>query len=111
MSAGTVRPRVVAGILGTGFMGEVHARAIRRAGGEVRRVVGSTPATAAVASERLGASTVTRDLTELLEDPLVEVVHVCTPNATHPDLVRAVVAAGKHVVCEKPLAVTAEARS
>ncbi|MER7555594.1 Gfo/Idh/MocA family oxidoreductase [Nocardioides sp. NPDC126508] len=98
--------RVTAGILGTGFMGEVHARAIRRAGGDVRRVLGSSPNGAGGAAERLGAEVVTERLDDLLDDPAIDIVHVCTPNATHPDLVRAVLAAGKHVVCEKPLAVT-----
>jgi predicted dehydrogenase len=97
--------RVRAGIVGTGFMGTVHARAIRRAGGVVSRIVGSSPGSSRDASERIGAEFVTRTVEELLAADDVDVVHVCTPNATHAPLVRAATAAGKHVVCEKPLAV------
>ncbi|WP_036554994.1 Gfo/Idh/MocA family protein [Nocardioides insulae] len=100
--------RTVAGIIGTGFMGEVHARAIRRSGAELRRVVGSTPERSREAGERLGLDRFTDDLATLLADPEIDVVHVCTPNATHAEFVRAILDAGKHVICEKPLAVTAD---
>jgi predicted dehydrogenase len=99
-----VRQRLRAGIVGGGFMGTVHARAIRRRGDHVTRVVGSTPASSAEAFEHLGAERHTATLDELLDDNDIDVVHVCTPNNTHTQLVRAALAAGKHVVCEKPLA-------
>lgn len=97
--------RVRAGIVGVGFMGTVHTRAVRRAGGVVVGAVGSTPASSRAAAETVGAERVTETVDELLAADDVDVVHVCTPNATHAALVRAVLAAGKHVVCEKPLAV------
>lgn len=93
-----------AGIVGTGFMGTVHARSVARAGGVVSRVVGSTPDSSRAAAGRLRVP-VTADLSTLLAADDVDVVHVCTPNATHAPIVRAAIAAGKHVVCEKPLAV------
>jgi len=96
--------RIRAGIIGTGFMGRVHARAIGRAGGTVAGVVGSSPESSRAAAGRLGAERTTETVEQLLAGD-VDVVHVCTPNATHGPLVRAVLAAGKHVVCEKPLAV------
>ena len=97
--------RIRAGIVGTGFMGTVHARAVRRAGAVVSRVVGSTPESSRIGAQQLGASSPTDSVAELLAAEDVDVVHVCTPNATHAPLVRAALSAGKHVVCEKPLAV------
>jgi len=100
-----VADRVRAGIVGVGFMGTVHARAIRRAGGVVVRAVGSRPESSRTAAERLGTEVPTATVEELIAADDVDVVHVCTPNATHAPIARAAIAAGKHVVCEKPLAV------
>ncbi|MGY1784363.1 Gfo/Idh/MocA family protein [Geodermatophilus sp. SYSU D00698] len=99
--------RIRAGIVGVGFMGTVHARAVRRGGGVVTRVAGSTPESSRAGRERIGAESACDTVEELLAADDVDVVHVCTPNASHAPLVRAAVAAGKHVVCEKPLAVDA----
>ncbi|MGY1651109.1 Gfo/Idh/MocA family protein [Geodermatophilus sp. SYSU D01119] len=99
--------RIRAGIAGAGFMGTVHARAIRRAGGTVSRVAGSTTESSRAGAERIGAESPTDSVEQLLAADDVDVVHVCTPNAAHAPLVRAAIAAGKHVVCEKPLAVDA----
>jgi len=97
--------RIRAGIVGVGFMGTVHARAVRRAGGSVSRIMGSSPASSRAGAERIGADFATDTLAELLAADDVDVIHVCTPNGTHASIVRATIAAGKHVVCEKPLAV------
>ncbi|MGY1812358.1 Gfo/Idh/MocA family protein [Blastococcus sp. SYSU D00820] len=97
--------RVRAGIVGVGFMGTVHARAVRRSGGVVTRVAGSTPESGRAGRERLGAEAASDTAAELVAADDVDVVHVCTPNASHAGVVRAALAAGKHVVCEKPLAV------
>lgn len=98
-------PPYRAGIVGTGFMGTVHSRAVRASGGEVAGVVGSTPERGAVAAAAL-ATKAYDDLDALLADPAVTVVHVCTPNHLHAEATRRALAAGKHVVCEKPLATT-----
>ena len=98
--------RIRAGIVGTGFMGSVHSRAIRRAGGQLSRVVGSSPESSRAAAGRFDAERPTETVDELVSADDVDVVHVCTPNATHAPLVRAAIASGKHVICEKPLAVT-----
>ncbi|HEV7187400.1 MAG TPA: Gfo/Idh/MocA family oxidoreductase [Blastococcus sp.] len=97
--------RVRAGIVGVRFMGTVHSRAVRRAGGVLVGAVGATPESSRTAAEDLGAERPFASVEELLEADDVDVVHICTPNATHAPLVRAVLAAGKHVVCEKPLTV------
>jgi predicted dehydrogenase len=91
-----------AGVVGTGFIGVVHVDALRRLGVEVVGVVGSTP-------ERAGAkrlAPVVPSYEDLLADERVDVVHLTTPNALHYPQVKQALAAGKHVVCEKPLAVT-----
>lgn len=93
--------RIRAGVVGGGFMATVHARAIARSGAELTAVLASTPESTRTAAERL-RTTGAGSLEQLLDE--VDVVHVCTPNATHAGLVRAALAAGVHVVCEKPLA-------
>ena len=93
-----------AGVVGTGFIGVVHVDALRRLGVEVVGVVGSSPARAA--AKRIAP--VLGSYEELLADERVDVVHLTTPNALHYEQVQAALAAGKHVVCEKPLAVTSE---
>jgi predicted dehydrogenase len=95
-----------AAVIGTGFIGTVHVEALRKIGVSVRGVLGSTPERAAAAAERIGtASYPSLDL--LLADPSVQVVHVTSPNHLHVDQSREILAAGRHVVCEKPLAMTA----
>jgi predicted dehydrogenase len=91
---------VKAGVVGTGFIGVVHAEALRRLGVEVLGVVGSTPERAAAK----GIAPVYPSYEALLEDGLVDVVHLTTPNHLHYPQVKQALAAGKHVVCEKPLA-------
>lgn len=99
--------RIRAAIVGGGFMAEVHSRAIRAARAEVAGVVSSTPQRSADAAERLGATRSYDSLDQLLADDAIDVVHVTTPNALHAEQAAAVLAAGKDVVCEKPLATTA----
>ena len=55
----------------------------------------------------MGVERVTDDYMELISDPEIEAVHVCTPNVLHAPVTKAAIKAGKHVLCEKPLAMTA----
>lgn len=98
--------RLRAGIIGAGFMGRVHSHAVRVAGADLVAVAGSSPAAAREAAARLGAERAAGTPGELIDSPDIDVVHVCTPNGTHRELAAAALAAGKHVVCEKPLATT-----
>lgn len=93
-----------AGVVGTGFIGAVHVDALRRLGVEVLGVVGSTPERAAAK----GLAPAFDSYEALLADDRVDVVHLTTPNSLHYPQVRQALAAGKHVVCEKPLAVTSQ---
>ncbi|MGV0742867.1 Gfo/Idh/MocA family protein [Mycolicibacterium sp. XJ870] len=104
--------QVRAGIIGAGFIGTVHANAVRAAGGSVTRVAASTPERSAAAADRLGALRPAATAEELIDSDDVQVVHICTPNSLHTPLAQRALAAGKPVVCEKPLATTlSDARS
>jgi predicted dehydrogenase len=96
-----------AALIGTGFIGTVHLGALRRLGVPVAGVLGSSGARGAERARALGVERAYGSLEELLDDPAVEVVHVTSPNHAHYGQVRAILAAGRHVVCEKPLAMTA----
>ncbi len=97
-----------AAVVGTGFIGAVHVEALRRIGVEVRGVVGSSPERARQRAEDAGLPPAYASLEEALADDGVQVVHVTSPNHLHHAQVRAVLEAGRHVVCEKPLAMTSE---
>jgi len=92
------------GIVGAGFIGRVHARAARVAGAQLAGVAASTPDSAAAAQRDLGAQRCFASAEELIASEAIDVVHICTPNHLHVPLARAAIAAGKHVVCEKPVA-------
>ena len=98
---------VGAAVIGTGFIGTVHVEALRRIGVQVRGVLGSNPERGALRAEALGVPRAYGSLDELLADPTVQVVHVTSPNDLHVSQTRASLMAGRHVVCEKPLAITA----
>src|SRR2546426_1924824 len=100
------RARVGVGVVGVGTIGRFHLEAARRAGAEVVAVAASRPERASALAAELGVRA-TADYRELLADPAVDVVHVCTPNNLHFPITREALQAGKHVVCEKPLAMTA----
>jgi predicted dehydrogenase len=95
---------VRAAVVGTGFIGVVHVEALRRLGVEVVGVVGSSPERARL---KPGLPEPFESFKAMLADSRVEVVHLTTPNHLHYPQAKAVLAAGKHVVCEKPLAMTA----
>jgi predicted dehydrogenase len=96
-----------AAVIGTGFIGPVHVEALRRIGVQVRGVLGSTPERGAARAEALGVAHAYDSLDDLLADDSVDVVHGTSPNHLHRPQTKAILAAGKHVVCEKPLALTA----
>ncbi|BBY29879.1 Gfo/Idh/MocA family protein [Mycolicibacterium sediminis] len=91
-------------IIGTGFMARVHAEALARIGVPVLGVVGSSPERAAAT----GLAPVYESVAEALADDRVTTVHVCSPNHLHSEQALAALRACKHVVCEKPLAMTSE---
>lgn len=92
------------GIIGGGFMAAVHSRAATAAGAELAMITSSTPLKGEAAAEALGFGSAASDGLALIADPSIDVVHICTPNATHQPLASAAILAGKHVICEKPLA-------
>ncbi len=94
-----------AAVIGGGFIGAAHVEALRRLNVPVRGFLGRTHDGGQRAGE-LGIARTYASLDELLVDPAVEVVHVASPNAAHYAQVRQILKAGRHVVCEKPLATT-----
>jgi predicted dehydrogenase len=95
-------------IVGSGFMGRMHADAARIAGAHVRGVGVRSEHNADAAREAIGTDRVYVSPAEIAEDPNVDVVHICSPNATHFGYALAALQAGKHVICEKPLGVSVE---
>ena len=95
-------------VLGTGFGVLTHLRALRAAGFEVKALVGRDAGKAEERAGRMGVPLGTNALDEALALPGVDAVAVSTPPHTHAELVLASIAAGKHVVCEKPFAANAE---
>src|SRR5438874_4504875 len=93
-----------AAVVGTGFIGVVHVDALRRLGVEVVGVVGSSPERARAKGASVPLPAPYESFEAMLADERVEVVHLTTPNHLHYEQAKAVLGAGKHVVCEKPLA-------
>lgn len=98
-----------AGVIGTGFIGPVHIEALKRLGVQVTAICGSTRNARATA-EKWGIPEVygDYDYRAMLRSPNVDVVHITSPNKVHVEQSLAALAAGKHVVCEKPLGMTAK---
>jgi predicted dehydrogenase len=102
------RASIGAAVIGTGFIGTVHVEALRRIGVHVVGVLGSTPERGAARADALGVPKAYASLEELLADDRVAAVHVTSPNDLHLGQAEAALRAGKHVICEKPLAMTAD---
>jgi len=97
--------RLRAAVIGAGFVGPHHVDALRRGGyAEVAVIADVDAARAQDAASALRVPAWTNHVDEVFADPAIDVVHVCTPNATHAELTSAALHAGKHVVVEKPLA-------
>jgi len=101
------RSAISSAVIGSGFIGTVHVEALRRIG---VRIAGLLEANVELGQRRaadLGIGKAYGSLEELLTDD-IQVVHVTSPNELHHPQVRQILAAGKHVVCEKPLAMSSE---
>ncbi|MDA8041571.1 MAG: Gfo/Idh/MocA family oxidoreductase, partial [Pirellulales bacterium] len=97
--------KIAAGIIGTGFIGPVHVEAGRRLGNV--EFVALAEANAELARNKADLLCIEKsygDYRELLADPQIRVVHNCTPNHLHYQVNKDILAAGKHVISEKPLA-------
>jgi predicted dehydrogenase len=95
-------------VIGTGFIGPVHIEALRRLGLPVVGVLGSSPERVRPRARELGIGRVYNSLDELVADESVAVVHIASPNKYHYSQAMAALEAGKHVVCEKPLAMNSQ---
>ena len=102
------------GLVGSGFMGQAHTDAYRRAGMLYRNlpcipvlyaIADQNDSLAEEARRKLGFAKAYGDWRRLIEDPDVHVVDITTPNHLHVDVALAALEAGKHVYCEKPMAV------
>src|SRR2546430_7197579 len=92
-----------AAVIGLGFVGRAHLEALRRQGIQVKGLLSSSPDRSAQAARELGLDRGYESLNDLVKDPSLDVVHICTPNHVHFDEAKAALAAGKHVMCEQPL--------
>jgi predicted dehydrogenase len=99
--------RIATALVGAGFIGPVHLEALRRLGRSVVGILGSSPARSRAAARAFDIPNAYDRYEDLLADPAVGVVHIASPNSLHFEQCRMALAAGKHVVCEKPLAMTA----
>src|SRR5262245_62533803 len=100
------RKNLRAAVIGTGFIAPVHIEALRRLGYPVVGILGSSPEKSREAAERLGVSNAYDDLDELLGDYDAAVVHLTTPNYLHYEQCKQILDSYRHIVCEKPLAMT-----
>ncbi len=91
-------------LIGAGFVGKAHVDALRRLGVEVRGVLGSSPERSEEARATLGLARAYASTEEAAADSTATVAHICTPNYLHFEQASQMLRAGKHVLCEKPLA-------
>jgi len=94
-------------VVGAGFIGPVHVEALRRLGLPVRGILGCDAAESERAMKSLGLARAYQSLDEVLADPTVQSVHLAVPNVLHYEFAKRAILAGKHVICEKPLAMAA----
>lgn len=105
-------PALRVAIIGTGFMGKMHAHAWRSAhrffsldvDPQIAVVVGRDAERTAAAAQEFGAGAAATDWREIVQRSDIDVIDICTPGDTHAEITVAALAAGKHVLCEKPLA-------
>ena len=103
------------GLIGSGYMGKAHAIALQMVGSVFplsmqpvcELLADIHQEQAQVQAQRLGFKRATGDWRELVSDPQVDVVDICSPNHLHKAMAMAAIAAGKHVYAEKPLALNA----
>jgi predicted dehydrogenase len=100
-------PQPVFGVIGAGFIGGIHLDALRAAGLRVAAVADPSPAALEKARQFAPDARLYSDWRELLGDPEVTAVNICTINALHFDLLAAAVASGRHVFCEKTMTINA----
>jgi predicted dehydrogenase len=93
-----------AAVAGTGFIGPVHVEALRRTNVAVRGILGSSPQKSQEAAAALGLPIAYPDYQAILDDAAVDAIHITTPNQLHFEMAKRALDAGKHVICEKPLA-------
>jgi predicted dehydrogenase len=95
---------VTVGLVGSGFVAELHMHAYRRVYGVDVRVATVCSRGDAVLdfARRHAIPTTCRDYRDLLADPAIDVIDLCSPPSTHAEMVVACMEAGKHVICEKP---------
>ncbi|MHB8953823.1 MAG: Gfo/Idh/MocA family protein [Pirellulaceae bacterium] len=103
--------KIQAAVIGSGFIGPVHVEALRRAGVPVVGILDADPQRSRDAAARLQLSKAYESLDELLDDPQVQAVHIAVPNRFHYDMAKRTLACGKHVMCEKPLAMNSRESS
>ena len=105
------------GIIGFGGMGKTHAYAVENLkyfysplafNAKIHGVCCAHYENAVKACETFGFDVAYRDEDELINDPSIDVVDICTPNCFHYETLKKAIAAGKHIYCEKPLCTTAE---
>ena len=99
------RPRVA--VLGAGMIAEVHVRSARAAGADVVGILASSPERSRAAAHDWQIDVGYPDVDAVLNDDRIDVVHICTPNHLHVAQARDALLAGKHVICEKPIATSA----
>jgi len=92
------------GVAGTGFIGPAHVEALRRNGINVLGLAENTREKAEQKAAEMGIPRIYGSLDEMLKDDDIQVVHLATPNYLHYPHAKAALLAGKHVICEKPLA-------
>ncbi|MEW6650883.1 MAG: Gfo/Idh/MocA family oxidoreductase [Chloroflexota bacterium] len=108
MTTGLSKSTLGVGVAGTGFIGPAHVEALRRNGIHVLGLAENTPEKAAQKAAEMGIPRQYGSLEEMLADEDINVVHLATPNYLHFPHAKAAMLAGKHVICEKPLAMNTQ---
>jgi predicted dehydrogenase len=99
--------RIRTAVIGTGFMGRVHLEALRRVENvDVVEIAATSADKARAAAEGYNVLNSTGDWQDVIRDPSIDAVHITTPNVSHFPIAKAALEAGKHVLCEKPLAMS-----
>jgi predicted dehydrogenase len=94
-------------VIGAGYIGPVHIEALRRISGiAVKGVADANPELALRAAQRYNIEKVYGDYSEILNDPSIDVIHTCVPNSLHYPINKAAIEKGKHILSEKPLAMS-----